>query len=484
MTVGDQTIDMALAADSQHDDTRQATILVADDERSMREMLAIVLRREGYRVLLAAEGRAAVNLLQREPVDLLVSDIRMPDMSGVDVLREAKQADPEVIGIMITAFASTESAVEALRLGAHDYLSKPFDVSELTAKVREALEHRRLKEENAALKKALVKSGDFTRIIGTSAAIQELKARINLVAPTNSTVLVTGESGTGKELVARAIHAHSTRRSRPFVAVNCGALPETLLESELFGHLRGSFTGADSNKKGLIEVAEHGTILLDEIGEMPPVMQVKLLRVLQERKFRRVGATKELSADIRVIAATNQDLAEMVRDGRFREDLFYRINVIAVQIPPLRERREDILPLAERAVERFSRQIGKQLNGLSPSAKRTLERYSWPGNVRELENVIERAAALEQGDIVRAESLDLGPAPADNTRRRESLPATAAVDSLPTAGFDLGQHVEEIERRYIIQALEKTGGRKSKAAELLGMSFRSFRYYVKKYGLG
>ena len=482
--MGNRTLEIAMAAGLQESETRQATILVADDERSMREMLAIVLQREGHRVLLADGGRAAVDLLRREPVDLLVSDIRMPDMSGVDVLREAKQVDPELIGIMITAFASTESAVEALRLGAHDYLSKPFDVAELTAKVREALEHRWLKEENAALKKVLVGSGDFTQIIGNSAAIQELKARISLVAPTNSTILVTGESGTGKELVARAIHAHSTRRSKPFVAVNCGALPESLLESELFGHLRGSFTGADSNKKGLIEVAEHGTILLDEIGEMPPVMQVKLLRVLQERKFRRVGATNELGADIRVIAATNQDLGEMVRDGRFREDLFYRINVIAVHIPPLRKRREDILPLAERAIERFSRQIGKQLKGLSPSAKRTLDRYSWPGNVRELENVIERAVAFEQGELVRAESLDLGPAPADNTRRRELQPAGAPVDSLPADGFDLGQHVEEIERRYIIQALEKTGGRKSKAAELLDMSFRSFRYYVKKYGLG
>ena len=323
-----------MATEAVHGNGRRATILVADDERSMREMLAIVLQREGHRVLLAEGGRAAVDLLKREPVDLLVSDIRMPDMSGVDVLRAAKQADPEVIGIMITAFASTESAVEALRLGAHDYLSKPFDVSELKVKVHEALEHRRLKEENAVLKKALIGAGDFANILGDSPAIRELKDRIHRVAPTNSTILVTGESGTGKELVARAIHANSTRRSRPFVAVNCGALPETLLESELFGHLRGSFTGADSNKKGLVEVADHGTILLDEIGEMPPVMQVKLLRVLQERKFRRVGATRESSANIRVIAATNQDLATMVAEGTFREDLFYRINVIGIHIPP------------------------------------------------------------------------------------------------------------------------------------------------------
>ena len=471
----------------------QATILVADDEPSMREMLSIVLEREGHRVLLADGGRAAVELLRREPVDILVSDVRMPDMNGVDVLREAKQVDPQMVGIMITAFASTESAVEALRLGAHDYLSKPFDVGELKAKVREALEHRRLREENAALKKALVDSGDLANIVGDSPAIQELKERIRRVAPTRSTVLVTGESGTGKELVARAVHAYSTRASKPFVAVNCGALPEMLLESELFGHVRGAFTGADRNKKGLLEVAEQGTILLDEIGEMSPLMQVKLLRVLQERRYRRVGATRELDADIRVIAATNQDLGAMVADGSFREDLFYRINVIAIHIPPLRERREDVLPLAERAVERFSQQLGRSLNGLSAGARRTLGRYSWPGNVRELENVIERAVALEQSDVVQAESLDLGPTQSVSAQRRRAELTRSQVgqtvtepapDALPAEGFDLGQHVEQIERRFIAQALEKTGGKKARAAELLGMSFRSFRYYVRKYDLG
>ena len=470
---------------------RTATILVVDDERSMREMLAIVLRREGYSVVLADGGQAAVKLLKRQPVDLLVSDIRMPDMSGVEVLREAKKIDQEIIGIMITAFTSTESAIEALRLGAYDYLSKPFDVDELKVKVREALEHRQLREENTALKKALVASGDFATIIGESQAIADLKDRIRRVAPTNSTVLVTGESGTGKELVARAIHATSLRRDRPFVAVNCGALPETLLESELFGHMRGSFTGADSNKKGLIEVAEHGTIFLDEIGEMTPLMQVKLLRVLQERRFRRVGGTSELSADIRVVAATNRDLTKMVNTGAFREDLYYRINVISVQIPPLRERRDDALLLAERFVERFSQQVNKSINGLSAGAKRTLRSYRWPGNVRELENVIERAVALEQGDVVRAESLDLGPIPVDGLAAApapseppelEDKPGPA--DSLPEAGFDLEEHMQDIERGYIARALEKTGGRKVKAAELLGMSFRSFRYYMKKYNLG
>ena len=473
-----------------HVEPRAATILVVDDERSMREMLAIVLRREGYSVVLADGGRAAVKLLNRQPVDLIVSDIRMPDMSGVEVLREAKKIDQEIIGIMVTAFTSTESAIEALRLGAYDYLSKPFDVDELKVKVREALEHRQLKEENTALKKALVGSGDIANIIGESQAVADLKDRIRRVAPTNSTVLVTGESGTGKELVARAIHANSLRRDRPFVAVNCGALPETLLESELFGHMRGSFTGADSNKKGLIEVAERGTIFLDEIGEMTPLMQVKLLRVLQERRFRRVGGTSELSADIRIVAATNRDLAEMVNEGAFREDLYYRINVISVQIPPLRERREDVLLLAERSVERFSQQMNKSINGLSAGAKRTLRSYRWPGNVRELENVIERAVALEQGDVVRTESLDLGPTPMDTaaastpSEPQEIDDSPGPADPLPEAGFDLEEHMQDIERGYIARALEKTGGRKVKAAELLGMSFRSFRYYMKKYNLG
>ena len=308
---------MSVPPPSRVESSRQRTILVVDDERSLRDMLAIVFQRDGYRVLLAEGGRSAVEQMKREPVDLLLSDIRMPDMSGVDLLREAKQIDPDVIGIMITAYTSTDSAVEALRLGAHDYVSKPFDVDELKVKVREALERRRLKEENTALKKALVHAGDFRHIAGKSRAIRELRDRIQRVAPTSSTVLNTGESGTGKELVARAVHAHSTRRSSPFVAVNCGALRETLLESELFGHVRGAFTGAGSNKKGLIEVAERGTILLDEIGEMFPMMQVKLLRVLQERRFRRLGATRELDADIRVIASTNRDLGGMVREGRF-----------------------------------------------------------------------------------------------------------------------------------------------------------------------
>src|SRR5436309_125256 len=326
---------------------RPTRILVVDDERSMRELLAIVLKREGYEVLLAENGRTALETLAREAIDLLITDIKMPDMSGVEVLRAAKQADQDVLGIMITAFASTETAVEAMRLGACDYLSKPFDIDLLKMKVREKVENRQLRRENVLLKRTLGLTHRFANIIGRSEAIIEVFKLIETVARTNSTILLTGESGTGKGLVAQAIHFHSLRRDKPMVALNCGAMPETLLESELFGHMRGSFTGAESNKKGLLEVAEKGTIFLDEIGEMTPPMQVKLLRVLQERRFRRVGGLEELQADIRVIAATNQDLARAVAEGRFREDLFYRINVIGIALPPLRDRREDIPLLAE-----------------------------------------------------------------------------------------------------------------------------------------
>ena len=325
----------------------------------MRELLAIVLRREGYEVLLAENGRAAIGLLESEPVDLLISDIKMPDLSGVEVLRAAKRIDPDILGIMITAFASTDTAVEAMRLGACDYLSKPFDIDLLKMKVREKIENRQLRQENVLLKRTLGLSHQFSNIIGRSDAMLDVFKMIETVARTNSTILLTGESGTGKGLVAQAIHFHSLRREKPMVSLNCGAMPENLLESELFGHMRGAFTGADANKKGLLEVAEKGTVFLDEIGEMSAVMQVKLLRVLQERRFRRVGGLEELTADIRVIAATNQDLSKAVAEGRFREDLFYRINVIPIALPPLRERREDIPLLAEHFLVKYAEQMEK-----------------------------------------------------------------------------------------------------------------------------
>jgi two-component system, NtrC family, response regulator PilR len=458
-------------------DRRPPRILVVDDERSMRELLAIVLRREGYEVLLAENGRAAIELLEREPVDLLISDIKMPDLSGVDVLRAAKKIDQDILGIMITAFASTETAVEAMRLGACDYLSKPFDIDLLKMKVREKIENRQLKQENVLLKRTLGLSHQFSNIIGRSETMLGVFKMIETVARTNSTILLTGESGTGKGLVAQAIHFHSLRREKPMVSLNCGALPENLLESELFGHMRGAFTGADSNKKGLLEVAEHGTVFLDEIGEMSAVLQVKLLRVLQERRFRRVGGLEEQQADIRVIAATNQDLTRLVAEGRFREDLFYRINVIPIVLPPLRERREDIGLLAEHFLAKYNEQTGKEITGISHESMALLMEHDWPGNIRELENVLERAVALEATPTILPDSLP--------PSMRGDLPRTgsAPVEVLPDSGFDLESHVKEIERGYIAEALKRAGGVQVKAAELLGMSFRSFRYYVKKYNL-
>jgi two-component system, NtrC family, response regulator PilR len=455
---------------------RTPRILVVDDERSMRELLAIVLRREGYEVLLAANGRSAVETLEREPVDILISDIKMADLSGVEVLRAAKRIDKDILGIMITAFASTETAVEAMRLGACDYLSKPFDVDLLRMKVREKIESRQLRQENVLLKRTLGLSHQFSNIIGRSEAILDVFKMIETVARTNSTILVTGESGTGKGLVAQAVHFNSLRRERPFVALNCGALPETLLESELFGHMRGSFTGAEANKKGLIEVAEHGTVFLDEISEMSALMQVKLLRVLQERKFRRVGGIEEVQADIRVIAATNRDLAKLVAEGRFREDLFYRINVIPINLPPLRSRREDIPLLAQHFLDKYNEQMGKSVASISNQAMELMMRYDWPGNIRELENTIERAVALEATPAVLSDSLPAA-------IRGEAAPDDEEAVALPSGGFDLEAHVKDIERRYIAEALQRAGGVQVKAAELLGMSFRSFRYYVKKYNL-
>jgi len=460
-------------------DRRSPRILVVDDERSMRELMAIVLRREGYEVLLAENGRSAIDLLQHEPVDLLISDIKMPDVSGVEVLRAAKAVDKDILGIMITAFASTETAVEAMRLGACDYLSKPFDVDLLKMKVREKIESRELRQENVLLKRTLGLTHQFSNIVGRSQAMLDVFKMIETIARTNSTILLTGESGTGKGLVAQAVHFHSLRRERPMVSLNCGALPETLLESELFGHMRGAFTGADGNKKGLLEVGERGTVFLDEIGEMTPSMQVKLLHVLQERRFRRVGGLEELQADIRFIAATNQDLTKRVADGRFREDLFYRINVIPIVLPPLRDRREDIPLVAEHFLAKYTELMGKQIAGISKDAMELLVRYAWPGNIRELENVIERAVALEATPMVLADSLT----PAIRGRAAQPAAAGPAAETVPGPGFDLEAHVQEIERGYIAEALRRAGGVQVKAAELLGMSFRSFRYYAKKYNL-
>jgi two-component system response regulator PilR (NtrC family) len=446
----------------------------------MRELLTIVLRRDGHEVLVADSGRSGVEILRRERIDVLITDIRMPEMSGVDLLREARRIDPAITSIVMTAFASAETAVEALRLGAADYVNKsPAAAHELRLRVRKELDRKRLEQENVLLKRVLHTSHQFSNIIGSSGPMVAVFQLIEAVAPTASTILISGESGTGKELVARAIHVNSPRKDRPFVALNCGAVSETLLDSELFGHMRGAFTGADTNRKGLIEVAEKGTIFLDEIGEMSPLVQVKVLRVLQERRFRRLGGTDEVEADIRIIAATNRDLGKMVAEGSFREDLYYRINVIPVRLPPLRERVDDIPLLAEHFAARFASIMGKPIAGVSGAAMACLQAYTWPGNIRELENALERAVALERSASILVESLP------ESVRASAALsvPPAVAADAFPSVGFDLEQHVQHIEREYIAEALRRSGGVKGKAADLLGMSFRSFRYYTKKYNL-
>jgi len=463
-------------------------ILVVDDEPSMREMLRIVLRRDGYDVLVAENGRDAIEQLRTTPCDMLLSDIKMPDLTGVEVLRAAKEINKNIVAFMMTAYASTSTAVEAMRLGAVDYFTKPFSMDELRLKIRQHLETHRLKQENVLLKRELKTRYEFSNIIGRSELMLDVFRMVETVAQTNSTILITGESGTGKDLVARAIHYNSLRREHPFVALNCGGVPETLLESELFGHMRGAFTGADTNKKGLMEVAEKGTIFLDEIGEMNAAMQVKLLRVLQDRRFRRLGGTEEVQADIRVVAATNQDLEKMVAEGKFREDLFYRVNVIQMRLPPLRDRREDIPLLAEHFLSKYSEQMDKPVHSISNEAIALLQAYGWPGNVRELENVIERAVALERSPTVLPESL-----PAQIRAGLGQTVAEAGASSMMSLdipplpdlgeGFDLEARGEDLYRHYIALALERAGGVQVKAAEMLGMSFRSFRYYAKKFNL-
>jgi two-component system response regulator PilR (NtrC family) len=467
-----------------------ARILVVDDERSMREMLAILLKREGHDVAVAENGRTAIDLLDARPFDLIVSDARMPDVDGLEVLRHARSVNPAIIAIMVTAYGSPDLLRGVAQLGVNDYVEKPFNTEVLRFRIRKELDRRRLQQENVLLKRAMHSAHQFSNIIGNSEPMRQVFELVETIAGTGSTVLITGESGTGKELVARAIHVRSPRSDRPFVAVNCGALTETLLDSELFGHMRGAFTGADGNKKGLIEVADKGTIFLDEIGEMSPMLQVKILRVLQERKFRRVGGTEEVDADIRIITATNRDLAKMVAEGGFREDLYYRINVIPVRLPPLRERLEDVPMLAEHFTARFATQMNKTIHGISGGAMACLTAHSWPGNVRELENALERAVALERTPSILPESL---PDTVRGTAQGVMSPATAAAAAAPDAtplgrpfldhGFDLEQHVQHVEREYIAEALRRSNGVKVKAAELLGMSFRSFRYYMKKYNL-
>lgn len=456
-----------------------ASILVCDDQRSICEMLDISLRKEGHRVETVNSGEAARKKLSSANYEVLITDIKMPQIDGIEVLRFACQSSPETSVILITAVEDYEAAVQAVKGGAFDYIHKgPGLVEEVKVSVARALETLTLQRQNFAFKRDAASRNSLDNIIGKSAAIEKLKAMIRTVAPTGSTVLICGESGTGKELVARAVHACSPRAGEPFVSINCGAFPETLLESELFGYVKGAFTGAAQNRRGLFETASGGTIFLDEISETSPSMQVKLLRVLQERTIRPVGGTQETAIDVRVIAATNKELGEMVAAGSFREDLYYRVSVIPLNVVPLRERREDVDLLADYFLKKYAAAARKSILRISQEAMRLLRSYEWPGNVRQLENTIERAVALEMSAELRVEM--------ELERPRVRAMAAAAGNGHPHVsadGLDLEKYIADTERSLIQQALQQSGGVQTRAAELLKVSYRSFRHLLKKYNI-
>jgi two-component system response regulator PilR (NtrC family) len=458
-----------------------ASILVCDDQRSICEMLDISLRKEGHRVETVNGGEAAKKKLSSANYELLITDIKMPQTDGIEVLRFARQTSPETSVILITAVEDYEAAVQAVKGGAFDYIHKgPGLLDELKIAVGRALQTLVLQRENFALKRDAASRNSLENIIGSSPAIEKLKSTIRTVAPTSSTVLIYGESGTGKELVARAVHSCSARATGPFVSINCGAFPETLLESELFGYMKGAFTGASQNKRGLFEVASGGTIFLDEIGEMSLAMQVKLLRVLQERTVRPVGGAQETPVDVRVIAATNRDLREMIANNTFREDLYYRVSVIPIQVPALRERRDDVELLANYFLKKYAGAAQKSILRIAQESLDALKNFEWPGNVRQLENTIERAVAMETGNELQ---VDLE---ADRPRARAAA-ATNGNGSgslhVPTDGIDFEKYVAGIERSLIESALEQSGGVQIRAAELLKVSYRSFRHLLKKYDI-
>ena len=440
-------------------------ILIVDDELSMREFLEIMLVREGYRISCAESGRQAISMIAKSDFDLLLCDIRLGDMTGLDVLRASKQRNPNAVVIMISAFATTATAVEAMNEGAYDYVPKPFDNEELKVTIAKALEMKTLEHEKEIIDDELKKTLHFGKIIGNSPAMINVYKMIKQVAKTRTNILITGESGTGKELIARAIHEQSDRRDNPFVVINCSGIPETLMESELFGHRKGAFTGAAHDKKGLFEIADKGTVFLDEIGEISPPIQVKLLRAVQERVFKAVGGNEDIIVDIRFISATNKDLEQEVIAGRFREDLFYRLNVIEIKLPPLRERKSDLRLLAQHFLDKYSREMEKEITKISSYAIDLLNKYDFPGNIRELENLMERSVALSSTNIILPDSLAI------------SFHKQRWIEGISDKRFDLDEVkngvalddiLEEIERAYLKKALECSNGNKQKAAELLG----------------
>jgi two-component system, NtrC family, response regulator PilR len=452
-----------------------ARILVVDDDQGMREFLEIMLTREGYRVSTASDAIKALNRCKRETFDLIITDLKMPKMDGIKFLQEVKDLSPETMVILITAYASGETAVTAMNEGAYDYIEKDFAIDDLKKIVQNALTSKGLKRDESVFLKDVSETAGFGNMIGSSREMLRLYATIRKVADTTANVLILGESGTGKELVARAIHENSSRTQMPFIVINCGGIPESLLESELFGYVKGSFTGAYADKAGLFENASGGTVFLDEIGELPPLLQVKLLRIVQEKTFRRIGGADDIHVNVRIISATNRNLAENVRLGSFREDLYYRLNVIPLHLPPLRERKEDIPVLANHFIEKYSREFGKEVKTISAYALDLLIQYPFPGNIRELENIIERSVALETSNIILPESLIL--------HKEGGVKGNFTIYELPDAGIDLNEELAKFEKEMIEKALHKTDGVKNKAAELLKINYDALYYRSEKLGI-
>lgn len=453
-----------------------ASILVVDDDQGMRDFIEILLMREGYEVTVAPGGREALQLCRKNKYDVLITDLKMPKMSGIDLLKEVKEHSPETMVIVLTAFASGETALAAMKEGAYDYIEKNFDVEDLKETVRDALNKKGITKDDVLFLKKIEESDSFGTMIGKSKGMLQVYSVIKKVADTSANVLILGESGTGKELVARGIHEHSTRKHNAFVVINCGGIPETLLESELFGYMKGSFSGAYADKMGLFEIADGGTIFLDEIGEISPFLQVKLLRVVQEKTIRRVGGKEDFKVNVRIISATNQDLESRVKTGEFREDLYYRLNVIPVRVPPLRERKEDIPLLVTYFIEKYSKEMNKEIKRISHYALDLLMNYPFPGNVRELENIIERSVALEASNIILPEDLIIA--------EKQVEGQTSGFDmEIPEEGINLADELARYERLLIQKALEKAHGSKTKAAQYLHENFDSLRYKIKKLGI-
>jgi len=457
----------------------KSRILVVDDEESIREFLEIMLKKEGYEITLAEDGQKAKDLLAKKSFDMIISDLQMPNVTGLELLKHVKESYPDIVFMLITAFGTTETAVEAMKMGAYDYLTKPFKIDEVRLNIHNALRSRNLEVENRSLKKELVKEYSFQNIVGNAPVMHVIFDLIRRVSQTPTNVLITGESGTGKEVIAKAIHYSGPLKDKPFVTINCGAIPENLMESEMFGHKKGSFTGAVSDKVGLFEVADNGTLFLDEVGELPLTIQVKLLRAIQERVIRRVGATDDMKIDVRIIAATNRNLEDMVAKGTFRQDLFYRLNVINIRTPSLRERRDDIPLLAAHFLKKYNERLNKNIGGISQEAMEILKKYDYPGNVRELENMIERTVALEGGATILPESLP----PMVNTSSGRKIASSNEIE-IGDDGIDLDKVMGQIEKELLIKAIHATNGIKKRAAKLLHISFRSMRYRIEKYNLG